>query len=39
MVGDPAGELRRALELILDRAEGPADLGEISAAGAPAAAG
>jgi 2,4-dichlorophenol 6-monooxygenase len=39
MVGDPAGELRRALELILDRAEGPADLGEISAAGEPAAAG
>ena len=38
-VSDPAGELRRALELILDRSEAPADLGEISTAGAPAAAG
>jgi len=38
-VSDPAGELRRALELILDRSEAPADLGEISTADAPAAAG
>ena len=38
-VADPAGKLRRALELILDRSEGPVNLGDIATESEPATAG